>query len=136
MLGMVRDAGRDVLDVNFGLREVVRHVPPAGGDVVALGHPVQQDLLGRQSAGEARREVAVIREEIVVPGAERDAEGDLDAIMPRARRVIRPAEALLEEVRSLVVEQPPEMHQGIPPPELVPARGEPVSYTHLTLPTK
>jgi hypothetical protein len=110
--------------VDLGLREVVRHVTPAGGDVVLLRHPVQQDLLGRQSAGEARREVAVIREEIVVPGAERDAEGDLDAVVPRARRVVRPAEALFEVVRSLVVEQPPEMHQGIPPPELVPARGE------------
>ena len=68
VLGVVRDAGRDVLDVDLGLREVVRHVPPAGGDVVPLRHPVQQDLLGRQAAGEARREVAVVREEIVDAG--------------------------------------------------------------------
>ena len=46
VLRVVRDAGRDVLDVDLGLREVVRHVPAAGGDVRRLRHAVQQDLLG------------------------------------------------------------------------------------------
>src|SRR5664279_544205 len=65
VLRVVRHTGRDVLDVDLRFREVVRHVPAARGDVVALGHPVQQDLLARDSGGEARREVAVIGEEVV-----------------------------------------------------------------------
>ena len=97
-----------------GLREVVRHVPAARGDVGRLRHAVQEDLLGRQPGGEAGRQVAVVGKEVVTSGAEGQAERELDGVVAGAGRVVAPAEALLEVVRGLVVEHAPEVHERVP----------------------
>jgi hypothetical protein len=93
---------------------VVGHVPAAGGDVRRLRHAVQEDLLGRQPGGEAGREVAVVGEQIVAAGAERHAERELDRVVARARRVVAPAEPLLEIIRRLVVEHAAQVHDRVP----------------------
>ena len=114
VLGVVRDARRHVLDPDRGLGEVVGHVPAARGDVGGFRHAVQQDLLGGQPRGEAGRQVAVVGEEVVARRAKRQPEGELDRVMPRAGRVVAPAESLLEIVGSLVVEHAAEVHQRVP----------------------
>ena len=132
VLRVVRDARGDVLDVDRGLREVVRHVPAARRDVVSLRHAVQEDLVDAQAGGDACREVAVIGKEVVHIGAERDAERDLDPVVARAGRVIGPAEALLEVVRGLVVQDPREVHERVPLPQLVAARSRGGGGRHRT----
>ena len=117
VLRVVRHAGGDVLDPDRRLGEVVRHVPPARGDVGRLGHPVQEDLLGREARGQAGRQVTVVGEEVVPPRPERHAERELDGVVARAGRVVAPAEPLLQVVRRLVVEHAAEMHHRVPFPD-------------------
>jgi hypothetical protein len=93
---------------------VIRHVAAAGGDVGGFGHSVQEDFLGRESRGDARRQVTVVRKEIVAAGPERHAERELDRIVTRARGVVAPPESLLQVVGRLVVEHPREVHDRVP----------------------
>ena len=114
VLRVVRDAGRDVLDADLGLGEVVGHVAAARGDVGRLGHAVQEDLLGRQAGGDTGRQVAVVGEEVVPAGPERHAEGELDGVVPGAGGVVAPAEPLLQVVGRPVVEDPGQVHERVP----------------------
>ena len=124
VLRVVRDTGRDVPDVEVVAGEVVRHVPAAGRDVGRLGHAVEENLLGGHAGGEAGRQVAVVGEEVVERWPEGGAEGDLDAVVAGARGVVGPAEALLEVVGGLVVEDAPHVHEGVPLPQLLARRGD------------
>ena len=122
VLRVVGDAGGDVPDVEVVPGEVVRHVPAARGDVGGLRHAVEEDLLGGDARREAGRQVAVVGEEVVERGAEDRPEGDLDPVVAGARGVVGPAEALLEVVRGLVVEDAAHVHEGVPLPELLARR--------------
>ena len=93
---------------------MVRHVTAAGGDVGRLRHAVEEDLLGGEAGRDAGREVAVVGEELVPSGPEGHPERELDRVMPRRRRVVAPAETLLQVVRRLVVENPRQVHQRVP----------------------
>ena len=92
---------------------MVRHVAAAAGDVVTLGEAVEEDLLDAETGGETGRQIPVVGEEVVVPRAEGETEGDLDPVVAGTGGVVRPAEPLLEVVRSLVVEHPGLMHEGV-----------------------
>ncbi len=113
VLGVVGHHRGDVLDAEGGLGEMVRHVAAAAGDVVTLGEAVEEDLLDAETGGETGRQIPVVGEEVVVPRAEGETEGDLDPVVAGTGGVVRPAEPLLEVVRSLVVEHPGLMHEGV-----------------------
>ena len=122
MLGVVRDAGGDVPDIEVVPGEVVRHVASARRDVGRLGHAVQEDLFRGDSGGEAGRQVAVVGEQVVERRTEDGAEGDLDPVVAGAGSMVGPAEPLLEVVRRLVVEDAPQVHERVPLAELLAGR--------------
>src|ERR687891_235957 len=59
------------------------HLPSAGRWVVGLGEDPQEDVLGRYSRHEADREVAVVRNEDVLPLDKRPRRAHLTPLMPR-----------------------------------------------------
>ena len=89
-----RRSGRNVLDMPFHLREVVRHVAAATGQIGRLGDTVQDDLLGGHSRRENRQHIPVIGEEKVRVLIEYLSHGELYPVVPGIRGMIRPAERL------------------------------------------
>ena len=114
MRRVVRDAGRYVLDADLRFGEVVGHVAAAGSHVGGFGHPVEQDLLRRESRGDGGREIPVVREQIVPARPERHTQGELDRVVPGAGSVVAPPEALFEVVGCLVIQDAGQMHQPVP----------------------
>ena len=106
VLRVVGDAGRDVPDVQVVPGEVVRHVPAARGDVRGLRHAVEEDLLG----GDAGRLAELERRVAAHLGFPRTFDS-VGQVYPRSLD--------FDAVTALAQ-----------------ACAAPVSYTHLTLPTK
>src|SRR5262249_18275007 len=104
MRRVVGNARRCVLNADLGFREMIRHVASARGDVGRLGHAVPENLFTRQARGDASRQVAVVREEIVSARTKGHPESELNRVVSGARSVITPSESLLEIVGSLVIQ--------------------------------
>ena len=96
--------------------------PPPATSVV-LGDAVEDDLQGGQARGQAGEQVPVVREQVVLPWPEAEAQGQLDAVVAGAGGVVGPADGLLEVVGRLVVQDPAHVHDAVPRLERLRIRG-------------
>src|ERR1051325_3760103 len=110
---VARRRGR-ILDADRGLGEVVAHVAASGRDVGRLRKAVFNHFLNRDAGREAGHHVAVVGEEEVLSLPEGEPEDQLDSLMARAGRVIRPPLRLPYVSRGLQVDEPPQMEELVP----------------------